>query len=250
MPQEVEQVQTSAPVGWSGKMSPELSAPTKERTLGQSSRKQSKSQSRKSPLFLSLRTDGQQPDASPMWEENGALLGAFSMLSFGECPSAENASHLSQILEASPPPEILFERQGVPGYCPQSGTPWQRVAAAAQGGIAQPGGSTFCIQGNCIDRADTAGCNGKGWTEGVSYTLNTIDRPAVYSEPLDDVASTLRAGAGMPKHDADIRGRLAITVENHPQDSRVKINEDGVVQTLSGQMGTGGGNVPLILENK
>ena len=62
MPQEVEQVQTSAPVGWSGKMSPELSAPTKERTLGQSSKKQSKSQSRKPPLFLSLRTDGQQPD--------------------------------------------------------------------------------------------------------------------------------------------------------------------------------------------
>lgn len=73
MPQEVEQVQTSAPVGWSGKMSPELSAPTKERTLGQSSRKQSKSQSRKSPLFLSLRTDGQQPDASPMWEKTMSI---------------------------------------------------------------------------------------------------------------------------------------------------------------------------------
>lgn len=39
---------------------------------------------------------------------------------------------------------------------------------------------TFCIQGNAIDRADTAGCNGRGWTEGVSYTLNTVDRPAVY----------------------------------------------------------------------
>lgn len=39
-----------------------------------------------------------------------------------------------------------------------------------------------CIQGNCIDRADTAGCNGKGWTENVSYTLNTIDRPAVAYE--------------------------------------------------------------------
>ena len=38
---------------------------------------------------------------------------------------------------------------------------------------------SYCIQGNCIDRADTAGCNGKGWTEGVSYTLNTVDRPAV-----------------------------------------------------------------------
>ena len=42
---------------------------------------------------------------------------------------------------------------------------------------------------------------------------------------------------------------VQLAVENHPQDSRVKINEDGVVQTLSGQMGTGG-NVPLILENK
>lgn len=39
--------------------------------------------------------------------------------------------------------------------------------------------NTYCIQGNCIDRADTAGCNGKGWTEDVCYTLNTIDRPAV-----------------------------------------------------------------------
>lgn len=38
----------------------------------------------------------------------------------------------------------------------------------------------ICIQWNCIDRAETAGCNGRGWTEDVSYTLNTIDRPAVY----------------------------------------------------------------------
>lgn len=36
-----------------------------------------------------------------------------------------------------------------------------------------------CLQGNGIDRADTAGCNGKGWKEDVAYTLNTIDRPAV-----------------------------------------------------------------------
>ena len=39
---------------------------------------------------------------------------------------------------------------------------------------------TICIQGNCIDRADTAGCNGKGWRYDQCYTLNTIDRPAVY----------------------------------------------------------------------
>lgn len=37
----------------------------------------------------------------------------------------------------------------------------------------------YCLQGNGIDRADTAGCNGKGWRENESYTLNTIDRPAI-----------------------------------------------------------------------
>lgn len=40
----------------------------------------------------------------------------------------------------------------------------------------------FCLQGNSIDRADTAGCNGKGWKADESYTLNTIDRPAVCAE--------------------------------------------------------------------
>lgn len=41
------------------------------------------------------------------------------------------------------------------------------------------GTPVYCLQGNGIDRALTAGCNGKGWKEGQCYTLNTIDRPAV-----------------------------------------------------------------------
>ena len=39
--------------------------------------------------------------------------------------------------------------------------------------------TVYALQGNGIDRADTAGCNGCGWREGEMYTLNTIDRPAV-----------------------------------------------------------------------
>lgn len=31
-----------------------------------------------------------------------------------------------------------------------------------------------------------------------------------------------------------------LILENHPNDSRVKIREDGVCQTLNGRMGTGG----------
>ena len=54
------------------------------------------------------------------------------------------------------------------------------TASAGMSGNNQP---VICIQGNAIDRADTAGCNGKGWKEDVCYTLNTIDRPAVCVGP-------------------------------------------------------------------
>ena len=64
----------------------------------------------------------------------------------------------------------------------------------------------FCLQGNGIDRADTAGCNGKGWREDTSYTLNTIDRPAVIAfaqnqreevRTVGDKAVSLAAEGGM-----------------------------------------------------
>ena len=37
-------------------------------------------------------------------------------------------------------------------------------------------------------------------------------------------------------------------VENHPADSRVNIDESGIVQTLTSRMGTGGGNVPMVMQ--
>ena len=38
------------------------------------------------------------------------------------------------------------------------------------------------------------------------------------------------------------------SIENHPQDSRVNIDERGTVQSLTGRMGTSGGNVPMVME--
>jgi len=38
-----------------------------------------------------------------------------------------------------------------------------------------------------------------------------------------------------------------VSLENHPADSRVEVIEDGKAQTLTSRMGTGGGNVPLVL---
>ena len=92
---------------WSGKMSPEPSAPTKDKTSQQSLKKRSGSQNRKLPMWMCLKKDGQQADASTMKWESGALPGEFSMHSFGEHPislyhNGVGESHLSQILEDSP----------------------------------------------------------------------------------------------------------------------------------------------------
>ena len=80
--------------------------------------------------------------------------------------------------------EILFNRKGVYGHPAAGGETGERPAECTERGAYKSGEgvgqkSVFCLQGNGIDRADTAGCNGKGWREDVSYTLNTIDRPAV-----------------------------------------------------------------------
>lgn len=134
--------------------------------------------------------------------------------------------------------EILFERKSVSRHFAESGTARERLAGDAQDGASYAvrirggcdgGGkgalvqedksgtlgtgndqTIFCLQGNGIDRADTAGCNGKGWREDTSYTLNTIDRPAVcagvaYISGVDgyngdltgDVASTIGVNCGM-----------------------------------------------------
>lgn len=254
-----EQVKTLDPVLWSGKTYPEHSVHTKARTSPQSCRKLQELSVKKPPLFLSLKTDGLQPDVSPEWVTGG---GQFSIAwrvfdaQFWGVPQRRRRIALVADFTGLTAPEILFERYGVQGDLTESGTPREKAAGdtdngvttndsmgrvlafhltqnpisgeiapclssgSANGectcGIVQPV-DTICIQGNCIDRADTAGCNGKGWTEGVSYTLNTIDRHAV------------------------------CVVDNHPQDSRVTIAKNGTVQTLNSQMGTGGGNVPLVI---
>ena len=80
--------------------------------------------------------------------------------------------------------EIQFDGESVSGDIAESGAAGEGLAEAAESGFnpAVRDVTTYCLQGNGIDRADTAGCNGKGWREDACYTLNTIDRPAVCAE--------------------------------------------------------------------
>ena len=65
------------------------------------------------PLFLCLKKDGPQADAS--WETDGALLGVYLMQSFGECPKHGVESRLSQILEDNPHPKYYLSAKACRG---------------------------------------------------------------------------------------------------------------------------------------
>ena len=95
-----------------GKTSQEHSAVTKAKTSGRSSKRSQKS-NRKTPIFLDLRGVGHTQDVS--WETDGALLGDYTMHSFGESPREENASHLSQILEELAPRRYCLSAKACQG---------------------------------------------------------------------------------------------------------------------------------------
>ena len=88
---------------WSGKMFPEPSQATEEKTLRPSSKKPSGSQSRKPPILKCLKKVGTPGgDTTMKWEDDGALRGECSMCNTGESPNVAVESRLSQILEATP----------------------------------------------------------------------------------------------------------------------------------------------------
>ena len=39
----------------------------------------------------------------------------------------------------------------------------------------------------------------------------------------------------------------AVLLDNHPNDSRVTVREDGIVQSLTSRCGTGGNNLPMVM---
>lgn len=103
------------------------------------------------------------------------------------------------------------------------------------------------------DEKATTVCNGTrpGFTCGVVQGFDA-NNPALAVEShaqdarynVGDINQPLSANMD---HDP-ANGGLVLAIENHPNDSRVKISDDGKVQTLSSRMGTGGNNVPLLME--
>lgn len=203
-----------------------------------------------------------EPEAPPVpvpekgWPTSGCLMGdgwsvAWRVLDaqFWGVPQRRRRIVLIADFGGQSAPEILFIRKSMSG----DSEPGSETREGFAGGSAEStGSSVYCLQGNGIDRADTARCNGRGWKENVSYTLNTIDRPAVCagfklgnSEKArsigycEEQAPTLTAECGGNKP--------AILDMSHACD--VIRDCGGIVPTLRARMGTGGNQVPLTYQD-
>jgi DNA (cytosine-5)-methyltransferase 1 len=139
--------------------------------------------------------------------------------------------------------EILFDETRLSGNPPQGGAARQATA----GSSAACSGSAICL--------NDQGGSFMDLSEGVTGTLRSQEhghQPIVF-EP--GAASRVGGHALQGESTGALRAdmgdnQLAVAIENHPADSRVKLSEDGVVQTLSERMGTGGGNVPLVMNER
>ena len=174
-------------------------------------------------------------------------------------------------------PKVLFESEGMSRYSAEGFRAWQRAAAGAESGTGEAGCSGFdgyngCLTGNI---SSTIGEN-CGMSTGRNGVVVLNDQGGKQMDVSEEVTGTLRAeehghqpcvleAAGFcTEHSANARSigyeeersptlragvvPAAIALENHPADSRVKISEDGKVQTLTSRCGTGGGNVPLVMD--
>ena len=168
--------------------------------------------------------------------------------------------------------DILFKSEGLSRYSAQGFRTWQRTACGVEN---CPGATGFDgyngeLTGNV---SSTLGVNCGMSTGRNGIVLN--DQGGNRMDVTDEVTATLRAEAHHPpcvlesagfctEHSAQSRGigyeeetaptlragviPAAVALENHPTDSRVKISDDGKVQTLTSRMGTGGNNVPLVMK--
>ena len=155
------------------------------------------------------------------WQTAGCIMGdhftiAWRVLDaqYWGVPQRRKRIYLVADFGGNTAPKILFEREGLSGNFTESREAWQRTAEDIKTGTHKTG-------------TDDVEC----------YDISDRRRVADKSEVSPTLTTKMGTGGN----------NVPIVLENHPQDSRVTIAEDGNVPTLTSRMGTGGGNVPMIM---
>ena len=161
------------------------------------------------------------------WSKSGVLLVGDGQIAwrthdaqYWGVPQRRKRIALVADLRGQSAAEILFERKGVSGNIEQGETQRKGSAGTAENSI--------------------------GETEDKSFTLNTIDRPAVYApsvhhgcKEFQDVAETVRAISGTGGNNQP----LVIEM----QSTKNTIIENGICPTMTARMGTGGNQVNAVM---
>ena len=137
--------------------------------------------------------------------------------------------------------KVLFESEGLSGYSPPRCEAGKGAARGAEEGAGETG---LCLNDQGGSRMD------------VTNEMTSTLRAKAHHPPC-----IMGASGFCTEHSADSRSigyreeesptlRAGVTpgvaIEFNPTDSRIKIKEDGICQTLCSRMGTGGNNIPLV----
>ena len=190
---------------------------------------------------------------SAKWQNAGEILGnGYSVAwrvfdaQFWGVPQRRKRIYLVADFAGGCAGKILFESEGVSGYTPQGFRSWQGTSADFKEGAGTAG--RICLNdqgGNRMDVTEDVTCTLRAESHHPPCVMESAGFCTEHSAKArgigyeEETAPTLRAGT-VP---------AAVALENHPADSRVKLSGDNMCQTLTSRMGTGGGNIPLIMEN-
>ena len=171
--------------------------------------------------------------------------------------------------------KISFEREGLRGYFAESGAQREAAAGDAEGGAGTADGpvaySFDSLASNSMKSANPhSGCRQTEISKCLDTTIPdpsknqggvAVVAPIPYTLKIRsgcDVDANGKSGGKGALIQKNLSATLAVaqdqylfqpvSIENHPADSRVNIDDSGKVQTLTSRMGTGGGNVPMVME--
>ena len=185
------------------------------------------------------------------WQQAGCILGGHYSVAwrtfdaqYWGVPQRRKRIYLVADFAGECATEILFKPESVSWHTPKSFQSRQRVAGCATDctGTAslhlnEKGGQRMEVADDVPTTLRTESCCPPCVLKSAGFCTehSAQSRSIGYEE---ETSPTLRAGV-VP---------AVIAVENHPNDSRVKLSEDGNVQALTSRMGTGGGKGALVLE--
>jgi DNA (cytosine-5)-methyltransferase 1 len=176
-------------------------------------------------------------------------------------PHEIRRQHLSEILEREVDPKYYLTKAACLGILRRVDAKGKEIPPLLRSALENQAGLFSCAESGepmTFEPGATSRLpKGKYWS-GIAPTLRADagDNQVAAAIPIDTRNATRNGGtqgvgvgkAGEPSYTITAERQHAIAVSNHPADSRIGINEQGLADCLTSRCGTGEGNVPMCAE--